>query len=191
MAATGSAVVAEAFTLALVTVWLVAVYAKLRDRPSFQRALSELLAPVPRCFLRVLATAVPAAELLLAVLTAAPPTRLIGLALSAATLGTFTGALARAHRRGVRVGCACFGQRSGEPLDGAAVTRTALLTAFALAGTSLMATSTSRAFEDRWSTTLVAAGLGGAALLAGALVVEAVRLTTTIETQMTTRKARR
>lgn len=183
--------VAEAFALALVAVWLVAAFAKRRDRPTFLRALGELLRPLPHPLTRGLATAVPAAELVLAVLTAWPRTRPLGLAASAVTLAIFTAVLVRAHRRGVRVGCACFGQRPGEPLDMAAVARTALLTALSVVGAALVATSNVGTVGIRWPATLVAAGIGGGALLAGALVVEAVRLTTTVETQMTTRKAGR
>ncbi len=67
------------------------------------------------------------------VLLALPGTAPAGLGLAGAVLATFTVALGRAWRRGVREPCRCFGAGAA-PLSRAQVVRNGLLTTIAAAG---------------------------------------------------------
>ena len=87
--------------LAVVFVW--AAVAKLRDRPATVRAFTDAGLPAPEA----LAVVVPVVELVLAGLLVVVPAW--GATAALAVLAGFTTQLALARRRGVDVGCGCFG----------------------------------------------------------------------------------
>lgn len=87
--------------LAAVFAW--AAFAKLRDRPGTTRAFAGAALPAPAR----LAVAVPAGEIVLAGLLLVAPAW--GATAALAVLAGFSVHLALARRRGVDVGCGCFG----------------------------------------------------------------------------------
>lgn len=116
-----SAEVGYAAALVVAAVYLVAGVAKLSDRPATATTFAALGVPAPR----PMATAVPLAEIGLgAGLVVAPrPAAAVALAVVAA----FTAVIVRALRRGLRVGCGCFGTARREPLSFVEVVRNGLL----------------------------------------------------------------
>ncbi len=84
-----------------------------------------LPAPAP------LAWAVPAAELVTAVLLVASPQ--VGGALALAVLVVFTGVVVSAVRRGVTAGCTCFGAVSAKPVSARDIVRNLVLAGLAAA----------------------------------------------------------
>ncbi len=117
------------------TVFAIAVVGKIRGTVplrAFVRSLGDL-ASVPRRLRPVVAAAVLLCEAAVPVLLALPGTAPAGLGLAGAVLATFTVALGRAWRRGVREPCRCFGAGAA-PLSRAQVVRNGLLTTIAAAG---------------------------------------------------------
>jgi uncharacterized membrane protein YphA (DoxX/SURF4 family) len=116
-----SADLGYAAALVVAAVFLVAGVAKLSDRPSTAATFTALGVPAAH----PLATAVPLAEIVLgAGLVVAPrPAAVGGLVLLAA----FTVVVVTALRRGVRVGCGCFGTARRQPISFVEVARNAML----------------------------------------------------------------
>lgn len=118
-----SAGVGYAAALVVAAVYLVAGVAKLSDRPTTASTFRALGVPAPAA----MATAVPLAELALGagLLVAPRPAAAVGLAVVAA----FTAVLASALRRGVEVGCGCFGTARRTPISHVELVRNGLLAA--------------------------------------------------------------
>jgi uncharacterized membrane protein YphA (DoxX/SURF4 family) len=118
-----SADVGYAAALVVAAVYLVAGVAKLSDRATTASTFAALGVPAPRS----MATVVPLAEIGLgAGLVVAPrPAAAAALVVVAA----FTVVLVAALRRGVRVGCGCFGTARREPISFVEVVRNGLLAA--------------------------------------------------------------
>ena len=114
-----------ALVLAAVFVWAAA--AKLARPKGTAAGFSALGLPAAHA----LAWAVPAAELVTAVLLVAVPR--VGGLIALTVLAVFTAVLARALRRGAAVGCPCFGAISTKPVSWRGVMRNLALAVLAAA----------------------------------------------------------
>jgi hypothetical protein len=148
---------AAALVLAAVFAW--AGVAKLARRQRTTATFTALGLPGAP----LLGTALPVAEVLLAVALVTVP----GVAAYAALalITAFTTFLVRTLRRGVPVACGCFGSASVEPVSGIEVVRNLLLGVAALAATA----ATGPGLPSREAVLVVAAAtVGGALALADA-----------------------
>ncbi|HUR03247.1 MAG TPA: MauE/DoxX family redox-associated membrane protein [Nonomuraea sp.] len=114
---------------ALIAVLLYAAVSKARDLSGFAADIAGYRL-VPQRLTVAAAVAVVGAELAAAGLLAAPPTRRWGALLAAALFAAFLAAMASVLRRGLSVGCGCFGD--ADLVGPATVTRTGLLAALAV-----------------------------------------------------------
>lgn len=130
--------------------------AKLTDRGRATRTFAAFGLPAPR----LLGTAVPVVELVLAVGLLVIPAVAAYAALG--MLAAFTTFLVRAVRAGVKVGCGCFGSARDEPVSAVEVLRNALL-----AGAAVVAS---------FSTGPVVPGLAAVVLASTAAALAAVVL---------------
>jgi uncharacterized membrane protein YphA (DoxX/SURF4 family)/thiol-disulfide isomerase/thioredoxin len=115
---------------ALAAVFAVAAIAKLADMPGSRQALEDFGIPARR--VRAGAIALPAAELLAAVLLVIAPTAQAGGALAALLLGAFVVGIARALAGGRAPDCHCFGQLHSAPAGRETIVRNAVLGLVAL-----------------------------------------------------------
>jgi uncharacterized membrane protein YphA (DoxX/SURF4 family) len=113
-----------ALALAGVFVWAAAM--KLAHPARTAASMRALGVPVPR----VLAWAVPLAELALAVALGTAPSE--GGVVAVGVLSLFSALLARAVRRGVEAPCGCLGTTGSEPVSAADLVRNLLLSGLAL-----------------------------------------------------------
>ncbi|MGI8759129.1 MAG: TlpA family protein disulfide reductase [Acidimicrobiales bacterium] len=118
--------IAYAAALALAAVFAAAAIAKLRRRPTTERAFGALGLASPRA----LALGVPTAELTLAAGLVVVPAEAGTAAL--AVLAGFTTFLARSIRRGDALGCGCFGTAQPAPAGITEVVRNGFLAAAAV-----------------------------------------------------------
>ncbi len=116
--------------LVLAAVFVAAAAAKIARPPATVKAFATLGVPAPE----TIARAVPAAELVVAVLLVAVP-RAGGVA-ALVLLVAFTAVLVRALRAGVRTPCRCFGGVREDPISRADVVRNAMLAALAITATA-------------------------------------------------------
>lgn len=114
---------------ALIAVLLYAAVSKARDLSGFAADIAGYRL-IPQRLTVAAAVAVVGAELAAAGLLAAPPTRRWGALLAAALFAAFLAAMASVLRRGLSVGCGCFGD--ADLVGPATVTRTGLLAALAV-----------------------------------------------------------
>jgi hypothetical protein len=101
-----------ACSLLLAAVFAWAGLAKVR-RPSSMHATLRAVG-LPRGLIRIAATALPAAELVVAGALLTRP--FVGGVAAAALLLAFTAAVARVHRSGRRITCGCFGSADDQPV---------------------------------------------------------------------------
>ena len=143
---------AAALVLAAVFAW--AGIAKLTQRERTTATFTALGIPGAT----LLGTALPVAEVLLAVALVVVP----GVAAYAALalIAAFTTFLVRTLRRGVPVACGCFGSASAEPVSAIEVVRNLLLGVAALVATA----ATGPGIPDRTAALVVAAATAGGAL---------------------------
>jgi hypothetical protein len=118
--------IAYAAALALAAVFAAAAIAKLRRRPTTERAFGALGLASPRA----LALGVPTAELTLAAGLVVVPAEAGTAAL--AVLAGFTTFLVRSIRRGDALGCGCFGTAQPAPVGSTEVVRNGFLAAAAV-----------------------------------------------------------
>lgn len=118
--------VADLVALALAAVFVVAGVAKLVDRRTTARSFAALGLPRPDA----LAVAVPASELLTAVLLLVVPT--IGALVALTLLAFFTAFLVRLVRAPGPQPCGCFGAATSHPASWRDVARNGALSALAL-----------------------------------------------------------
>lgn len=111
----------------LAFIFLLAGYGKLLNLPRTQNALASLGAP--RGHLRFFGAALPAAEILAAVLLVFPQTRWYGATLAVTLLAIFLAALANALRSGMVADCNCFGREKPAPVTRSSIIRNCLLLA--------------------------------------------------------------
>jgi hypothetical protein len=110
---------AAALVLSALFAWAGA--AKLVDPTGTARTFATLGLPASHAAARV----VPVAELVLAVaLVVVPP---VGAVVALVALAAFSAVLARALRRGVDVGCGCFGSAGHRPVSGVELLRNGLM----------------------------------------------------------------
>ena len=121
-------ILASAYT-ALIAVLLYAAVSKARDLSGFAADIAGYRL-IPQRLTVAAAVAVVGAELAAAGLLTAPPTRRWGALLAAALFAAFLAAMVSVLRRGLSVGCGCFGDR--DLVGPATVTRTGLLAALAV-----------------------------------------------------------
>ncbi|MFD1545223.1 TlpA family protein disulfide reductase [Nonomuraea guangzhouensis] len=121
-------VLASAYA-ALIAVLLYAAVSKARDLPGFAADIAGYQL-IPQRLTLAAAVAVVSAELAAAGLLTAPATRRWGALLAAVLFAAFLAAMASVLRRGLSVGCGCFGDR--DLVGPATVTRTGLLAALAV-----------------------------------------------------------
>lgn len=116
--------------VALAGIFAVAAIAKLADMPGSRRALEGF--GVPASIVPAGALALPAAELLAAVLLLIEPTAQIGALLAAALLLAFVAGIGAALRRGEEPDCHCFGQLHSKPAGRETLIRNLVLAAAGL-----------------------------------------------------------
>ncbi|MEU7859811.1 MauE/DoxX family redox-associated membrane protein [Nonomuraea sp. NPDC049141] len=114
---------------ALIAVLLYAAVSKARDLSGFAADIAGYQL-IPQRLTVAAAVVVVGAELAAAGLLTAPPTRRWGALLAAVLFAAFLAAMASVLRRGLSVGCGCFGDR--DLVGPATVTRTGLLAALAV-----------------------------------------------------------
>jgi hypothetical protein len=116
--------------LLLGAVFILSAASKLRSRVAFDEfeAATQSLLNVPPRPGRALAIASIGVELLAVFLLVIPTLIMIGFAVSCALLLTYSTAIGRALRRGVRTPCRCIGA-SSEPLGGSLLLRNGILVA--------------------------------------------------------------
>ncbi len=154
--------------LILAAVFAAAGTAKLADLEGTRTAVREFGAP--EHLVAVLALALPATEILVAILLLRAPTRAVGAAGALALLGVFAAAIAVSLARGRTPDCHCFGQLHSAPASWKTLVRNALLAA--LAGTAL----TAGLIGEPLSAAAWAGDAGGTGLLALLLGVALVTL---------------
>ncbi|MBT2226656.1 MauE/DoxX family redox-associated membrane protein [Nonomuraea sp. NEAU-A123] len=114
---------------ALIAVLLYAAVSKARDLPGFAADIAGYRL-IPQRLTTAAAVTVVGAELVAAGLLTAPATRRWGALLAAALFAAFLAAMASVLRRGLSVGCGCFGDH--DLVGPATVTRTGLLAVLAV-----------------------------------------------------------
>ncbi|MEU4225765.1 MauE/DoxX family redox-associated membrane protein [Nonomuraea sp. NPDC026600] len=114
---------------ALIAVLLYAAVSKVRDLPGFAADIAGYQL-IPQRLTLAAAVTVVGAELAAAGLLTAPPTRRWGALLAVVLFAAFLAAMASVLRRGLTVGCGCFGDH--DLVGPATMTRTGLLAALAV-----------------------------------------------------------
>jgi hypothetical protein len=118
----------------------VSAWGKVRDVASFSAAVESLVG-VRHGWSRLVAAAVIGAEVAVVVaLTVGGASMRVGFAISLVLLVSFTAVLASAVRRGVDVGCACFGARRPR-VSVYDIARNVLMIATAVTGLGLVASA--------------------------------------------------
>lgn len=104
--------VMTASSLLIAAAFIVAAFAKLRDRRRFAEELCDY-ALLPAAVVSPVSIALPVAELATALMLCVPSTRMIGAAALLVLLALFTGAVVINLVRGnTEISCACFGAES-------------------------------------------------------------------------------
>lgn len=183
MASSGVEIAVAAGVDVLAAVWFTASILKLIRLSAFVDATYGIVPGFLFPAVPVAARALPFVELVLAASLLVPGTQGLGLALSTAILLCFFGLLLWGRAVGIRASCACFGAADDEPVDAAAMIRTAALNLLSIV---LLFTVLRSAPVSNTSGAYGLQAILLAAISAGTagMILTAIRLRTTVETAL-------